>query len=258
MDIFKIFDAYSLRARLFPAVIAAAPALASIALFVSWKSFGLSNVIVSVAAAVLLFAIADFARRRGKAVERREYPNGSGLPSITLFRRNDSTIDEATKQRYRSFLGKGLGVEAPSEDDEARNQITADKFYEQCGVWLRHATRDAKKFPILFNENATYGFRRNLLGLKWLALALNVLVVVFCAAVLSLDKWNWNTNLGKRTVVVLVIAIAHATYMLFAVRWAVVAEAAVTYGRELILSCEAFTPRVIPSRTRSRSKKSQG
>lgn len=243
MDIFKIFDAYSLRARLFPAVIAAAPALAALALFVSWKSFGLSNAIATLAAAVLLFAIADIARRRGKAVERRAFPGGAGLPSITLFRRSDEMIDEATKQRYRSFLAHELGVDPPSAEDEAQDQESADKFYEQCGIWLRQATRDAKKFPILFNENATYGFRRNLLGVKWFALILNILVVVFCVGILSLNKWGWDTSPGKRTIVVLLIATAHAAYMLLAVRWEVVLDAATTYGRELILSCQAFVSR---------------
>ena len=64
MDFFKIFDAYSLRARLFPAIIAAAPALAALALLISWKSFELSNAIATLALIVLLFAIADFAIER--------------------------------------------------------------------------------------------------------------------------------------------------------------------------------------------------
>lgn len=41
-----------------------------------------------------------------------------------------------------------------------------------------------KKFSILFNEFATYGFRRNLFGVKWPALLLNATVVFICAGLL--------------------------------------------------------------------------
>jgi len=240
MDFLKVFDAYSLRARLFPAVIAAAPSLAALALLVSWKSFELSNVIATVAILVLLFAIADFARARGRSVERELYSEHGGLPSITMFRRNDSTIDGGLKDRYRVFLAIKLGVQPPSPEEERASQSSADSFYEQCGVWLRQATRDTKKFPILFNENITYGFRRNLLGVKWLALALNVLVVAISVVILWRSAWTLDTEISKRTIVVFIVAAAHAVYMLLAVRRTAVWDASKAYGRELILSCEAF------------------
>ena len=62
----QLLDAYTLRARLFPAVIAAAPALAALALLISWQKFALSNVIATGALFVILFALADMARRMGK------------------------------------------------------------------------------------------------------------------------------------------------------------------------------------------------
>lgn len=240
MDVFKIFDAYSLRARLFPAIIAAAPALAALALLISWKSFDLSNTIAILAILTLLFALADIARARGRAIESDMYAKHAGMPSIILFRRSDSTIDNGLKERYRTFLSAKLGVKTPTPEEELANQNTADTFYEQCGVWLRQNTRDTKKFPLLFTENVTYGFRRNLLGVKWLALALNLLVVCVCVGLLWRASWAFESEQGKRTSVVLLVAASHAAYMLFAVRRSVVWEAAKAYGRELILSCEAF------------------
>lgn len=240
MDIFKFFDAYSIRARLFPAIIAAAPVLAALTLLISWKSFGLSNLIASLGILVLLFAIADFARARGRAVEDKLYAEHGGKPSITIFRRNDRTIDAGSKDRYRAFLAGKLAVRAPSPEDESADQAVADDFYDQCGNWLRQNTRDTKKFPILFGENITYGFRRNLLGVKVLALCLNAVVVTACAFTLWRLSWNSDTPQGRRAVVVLVVAAAHATYMVLAVRRIAVWDAAKAYGRELILSCESF------------------
>lgn len=240
MEVLKIFDAYSLRARLFPAIIAAAPALAALTLLISWRSLDLSNAIATIGSMVLLFAIADMARTRGRAVERRLYSEHGGMPSITMFRRSDPTIDSGSKERYRTFLAAKLGVPAPSPDEEKEDQNAADAFYEQCGVWLRQNTRNIRKFSVLFAENVTYGFRRNLLGVKWLALGLNLLVVGICVVLLWRTSWAIEAEQGKRVAVVLIVAAAHAAYMLLAVRKSAVWDSARAYGRELILSCEAF------------------
>ncbi|MGK6310829.1 hypothetical protein [Variovorax sp. DT-64] len=240
MEVFKLFDAYSLRARLFPAIVAAAPALAALTLLISWKSFGLSNLIASLGSLVLLYAIADFSRARGRAIESKLYDEHKGMPSITMFRRNDTTIDAGSKDRYRALLAGKLGTAAPSAEEENGDQAAADSFYGQCGNWLRQNTRDTKKFSILFGENVTYGFRRNLLGVKGLALCLNAIVVAVCTFILWRMSWNIDTPMGNKTTVVLVVAAAHAAYMLLAVSRTAVWDASKAYGRELILSCEHF------------------
>jgi len=256
MDYFKFFDSYSLRARLFPAIIAAAPAFAAMALLISWKSFGVSNAIASIAVLVMLYAIADFARSRGRAVETVLYAEQGGMPSITMFRRNDSTINESNKQRYREFLSKKLKVVIPTPEIEQADQAIADSFYEQCSTWLRQNTRDTKKFHLLFNENLTYGFRRNLFGVKWLALGLNLVVVIICLVLLYRYNWEWEIDLGKRTALVLVIAAIHVTYILIAVRKASVFDASKAYARELILSCEVFLSERTPVKKTPKRKTS--
>ena len=240
MEFFKFFDAYSVRARLFPAIVAAAPGLAALALLISWKSFGLSNVVASLGMLVLLYAIADLARARGRAVEGKLFAEHGGKPSITMFRRSDENIDAGSKDRYRAFLAGKLNVTAPSPADEAADQASADAFYGQCGNWLRENTRDAKAFPILFGENVTYGFRRNLFGVRWLALGLNLSIVALSALILWRMGWDIQAPTGSKTLVVLVVATAHAFYMLLAARRSSVWDASRAYGRELILSCEHF------------------
>lgn len=240
MEMFKFFDAYSIRARLFPAIIAAAPALAALTLLISWKTFGLSNVIASLGALVLLWAIADFARWRGRAIEGKLYAERGGMPSITMFRRSDTTFDSGSVDRYRAFLADQLGVAAPSAADESADQTAADAFYSQCGNWLRQNTRDTRKFSILFGENVTYGFRRNLLGVKALSLGLNFVVVAVCAFILWRTSWDFATVRGNKVTVVLVVAAAHAAFMLLAVSRTAVWDASKAYGRELILCCEQF------------------
>lgn len=240
MEIFKFFDAYSIRARLFPAIVAAAPALAALALLISWKSFGLSNLVASLGILVLLYALADLARARGRAVEEELFRKHGGKPSIIMLRRSDSTIDEGSKQRYRAFLGSKLDTAPPSPVEEEADQSAADAFYGQCGNWLRENTRDTKKFPLLFGENVTYGFRRNLFGVRWLALGLNLVVVAVSALIFWRMGWDIESPMGNKTLVVLVVAAAHAMYMLLAARRSAVWDASRAYGRQLLLSCEYF------------------
>lgn len=261
MDIFKFFDAYSIRARLFPAIIAAAPALAALTLLLSWETFGLSNLIASLGLLVMLFAIADFSRARGRKIESKIYEEQSGIPSITMFRRNDQSIDGSSKERYREFLAGKLKVMVmvmvmvPSSEEERENQDAADVFYGQCGVWLRQNTRNTNIFPILFGENVTYGFRRNLLGVKNFALLLNALVVAICTLILWRMSWEMSAPLGSKTTVVLIVAAAHAAYMVLAVNRNAVCDASRTYARELILSCESFLAHSkIPARKTSARK----
>ena len=119
MSFFKFLDAYTLRARLFPAVIAAAPALAALALLISWQKIALSNMIATGAFLVLLFALADFARKQGFRIEPKIYKEMGGKPSITMMRRaGDDTLDEHTKERYRAFLAGKIKRSVPAAEVE--------------------------------------------------------------------------------------------------------------------------------------------
>jgi hypothetical protein len=65
------FDKYTLYARLFPAIIAAAPAIALAWAVIAGREVRLVQAIAGTALTVLLMVFADVARRRGKAIEPR-------------------------------------------------------------------------------------------------------------------------------------------------------------------------------------------
>jgi len=175
------FDRYTLFARLFPAIIAAAPAIALAWALVSWHSLSVTHAIAGIALAVLLMVFADVARRRGKQIEPGLVQRMDGLPSITMLRHRDPTLDAPTKERMVTILASKLGVTAPTAAQEEADPAAADSFYSRAGTWLRENTRDQKKFDILFNENVSYGYRRNLFALKLPALVLNAAIVIACA-----------------------------------------------------------------------------
>ncbi|MCA6119274.1 hypothetical protein J6524_31015 [Bradyrhizobium sp. WSM 1738] len=249
------FDKYTLYARLFPAVIAAAPAIALAWTVIAGKEVRLVQAIAGTALAVLLMVFADIARRRGKAIEPRLIARMGGLPSITMLRHRDPTFDAPTKARMHAFLAEKLAEAAPTAEQEAAAPEAADGFYTRAGNWLREHTRNKKKFDILFNENITYGYRRNLFALKWPALILNILIVVGTAV-------YWWVQQGPLDLLpVFVIAFLHAAYLATFSTRSALEEASRTYARQLLLSTESAELRKPPpaaAKPRTRKKKAEG
>jgi hypothetical protein len=224
-----MFDAYVRRGRFYPAVVAAAPAFALAAILVSWDSLGLPHVIAAGAATVLVVVMSDVARRRGRAIEPGIIRRMGGLPSITMMRYRDDTFDKTAKSAMHKFVGGKIAASEPTPQSEQADPAAADAFYKQCGDWLRENTRDAKRFKILFDENVTYGFHRNLLGLKRPALALDAAILLFCLIMLWLRfPLKVADAPTQKLLFVVAIALLHGVYMLLFVNETGVVEAGST------------------------------
>ncbi|MCK1577755.1 hypothetical protein [Bradyrhizobium sp. 174] len=237
----KALDSYAIKARYYPALLATIPSLAALAILISWGRFGLTTIIGSAAMPVLVFASADIARRLGKRTEEQIYAECGGKPSVMMLRYSDNTFDTTSKAQYRAFLGTKIQQPVPVDNAEQRDVKAGDSFYERAGAWLRENTRNTKKFSILFAENITYGFRRNLFGLKWPALALNLALMLLSGFFLY-NKMPLATDddTTLRLLVVFALAIIHSFYMAFGVSKKSVIDASQIYARQLILSCETF------------------
>ena len=222
----------------FPALIAGVPVLALLFMLVPWDHFGLPHLTATAMGVVLLFAFADVARRTGRKVEAK-----LGTRATTeQWHRGNTDIPEAAKDRYRTFIASKLKLPMPSAEDEQNDSLRADDFYNSAGTWLRDHTRDTRTFAILFGENITYGFRRNLLGLKLTSLIFNVLALLTSALICKLRPLYFATlsNLNEKLVVVATAVVLHSAYMLLVVNKDGVREASRAYGRQLILSCETL------------------
>lgn len=231
-------DTYVIRARLFPAVLAIAPGIAfALATFATdWDGLGLPQVLITTAVAVLFFGFSDLSRRLGRHVEKRIFASSGGRPFPTVLRHGDKVIDARSKARYHTYLASKLGEKAPSASSESKRPDIADAFYVLAGNWLRERTRDKLKFKVLFEENVVYGFRRNLLGLKWIGLAVNGAVVAATVTMLWRADWLPLAQYGT----VLVVAFLHALFFLFGVSEKSMLDASNQYGRQLVLACETL------------------
>ncbi|MGL9621556.1 hypothetical protein QRQ56_26420 [Bradyrhizobium sp. U531] len=249
------FDKYTFFARLVPAIIAAAPALTLAWVLISWKSLGVTHAIAGTALTVLLMVFADVARRRGKHIEPGINERMGGLPSTTILRHRDPTFDEPTRMRMHAALATRLNEQAPTAAQEAADPAAADSFYTRAATWLRENTRDKKHFEILFNENVTYGYRRNLYALKWPALALNVAIVFGC---ITAYRYKLIPHDLTGLAPVFVIAFLHASYLALFSSEEAVREASRTYARQLLLSTESPHLPKTGTAPRSRTKKASG
>jgi hypothetical protein len=257
IDLFKYFDTYSLRARVFPALIAGLPILALLFVLVPWDHLGLPHLTATTMGVVLLFAFADVARRTGKHVQAKL---GTGA-TPEQWHRGNTDVAEGAKDRYRDFTAKQLKLTTPTADEERTDPHLANDFYLSAGNWLREHTRDTRTFSILFGENITYGYRRNLLGLKVTALTCNALVAVICAAILYFRPPYFAAlpQIDEKMVVIMAAVLLHSAYLLLAVSKGGVREASRAYGRQLILSCEMLMKKGrSPSQTATRKNNGGG
>lgn len=86
----------------------------------------------------------------------------------------------------------------------------------------------------------SYGFRRNLLGLKLPGFLLNAVIVAICVAIFS-RRWPVDLShaFDAKLLAVVVIAVLHAVYLALFVTEAGVFEAARTYARQLLLCTQS-------------------
>jgi len=178
-SIFGLFDRYSRIARLYPAILAIAPcAWSAVILFPKLVTSLANSVIVVVVVIAALYFISGIARSRGKAIEPELLRRWGGWPTTIFLRHRDATLDGVTKARYQQRLSRLCGgLRFPAPDDEASDPAAADAVYRSATKKLIEKRRDAK-YRQLHYENESYGFRRNLLGLRPIAITLAALAAL--------------------------------------------------------------------------------
>jgi hypothetical protein len=190
-------DAYTTRARLAPAALAALPALALLGggLLAPSQAARLGTTTV---AAVLLLA-SQLSRDAGRRLQPGLWESWGGPPTVTRLRHRGAS-DARRVERLLGRVEAALGARLPTESEESADPDRADAEYEDAVADLRNRTRDRSRFPLVFEEYANYGFRRNLLGLRAWAIAVALAVLGTCAVAYALSDgtaaervraWGW-------------------------------------------------------------------
>lgn len=183
IDITKLFDAYSRQARLFPGLLTLFPIiLTAIAWFprLVTSSWGATLVTLGTSCG-LLYGLSVLSRSRGKKVERRLLAEWGGWPTTIWLRHREEYLPAPVLARYHAFFEKNVPLfVAPNLEQERTDPKAADGMYASAVKWLQERCR-GKAFPLVEKENAEYGFRRNLLGLKPIGLTACLLALLISA-----------------------------------------------------------------------------
>jgi hypothetical protein len=80
---------------------------------------------------------------------------------------SDTSLDKYSKARNHARMKELCpGVDNPALAAEQQDPSANDEIFEAWVKYLLGKTRDTTKYHLLFKENVSYGFRRNLWALK--------------------------------------------------------------------------------------------
>ena len=181
------FDAYTMRARVLPAVLVALP----LAVLVSFAAFSpIAGIVPAIGGFALAYWAAEFVRQQGVRLERRLTRRWGGMPTNAQLRL--TSRDMAAVLRRRAALELATGYELPDPVAESKSAVDADIEIERVVRLGAARIRDTKvEAHLVHQENIAYGFRRNLRALKPLGLTSAALSV----AIALVAAWNETTIL---------------------------------------------------------------
>jgi hypothetical protein len=237
LEVARLLDLYTVRARLLPALIAALPlGIATLAWFptgiLGWGAVW--ALIVWSGGTVLL---AEVGRDAGKRKEPGLFASWRGKPTTRLLRHHGAANRPLLARRH-ARLAALTGIVAPTAEAEAADPRAADETYEAWCTSLRDRTRDRKQFDLIFAENCSYGFRRNLWGMKPVG---TVLAVAGLAAVAAVPWLDPSARAAPRIGAVVVTGAINALLLLgwlLVIRPAWVRGPAEAYAERLLEACE--------------------
>lgn len=186
-----VFDAYSLRARTAPAALAVLPAL--VLLLGGALSRSTAGSAGALVAAALGLVASHLARDAGRRLEPSLWESWGGSPTLRRLRHRGASETEVVS-RLHTRIEAVLEGRLPSREQEAADPTGADQRYERAIADLRERTRDRLRFPLVFAENVSYGFRRNLLGLRPWGLAIALIGLAVSGLLIGVDAGT----LGER------------------------------------------------------------
>lgn len=170
-------DNYSVKARLYPCLLILLPAFVVGVYYITDFEKYYHYFTAVLAFGLFTFVLSQFGRDRGKSKEPKLYEFFGGKPTTQILRYRNTYLDSVTKNRYRQILTQKIqDINMPTAQEENDKPDEADEVYESCAKFMISKTRDVNKFNLLFKENISYGFRRNLWAMKDFAL----LIIFIC------------------------------------------------------------------------------
>lgn len=227
-----------------PMLIACAPIFALLMLYLPGANGLTAKSALAVGAyGVLSTLLATMARQAGNRVEPTLKKQWGGWPSMIILRHRDNWINPITKSNIHQAMAKAVAsTYAPTPDQEIEHPDQCDNVYLAWSEHLRVLARNnEKRFPHVFRESMSYGFHRNLYGLKTFA------IIVLLAAIAATAFVGWVKYEPERVpplaeLCCLAVLTTVLLFWLFAVTAESVKRASYNYASRLIADCVPVPP----------------
>lgn len=204
---FNLGDAYEIQARVFPAMLAVLP----VAVLVAQIGMAKKNWIAMIGwgaglEVVLSVLVSKVGHALGARLQGRLEKRWGGLPTHAWLRTGDPTHSEQQRKAWwRALLVlTGLDIEKAAAENDP---VEADRVIADAVMAARNKIKGNKKAALVQTYNITFGFARNLAGMKWLTL----LICVACSGISAWGNLRWGFETSG-TVIQLLFLVISAVY----------------------------------------------
>lgn len=246
-DLEKLFDEYSLNARVKPAFLLVFPVIISvIALYEPSRSWGGAAITLLTSFGVITFA-ANQMSTRGNILQEKLFAKWGGAPTTLILRHSDSRLDKNTKLRYMANLERLIpNFKIVLPQDEVDDPSAADDMYRSAAYFMREHTRNTTNYPLVLKENISYGFSRNTRAFKWLGVLISLASITSVSMILWFNFFKgqdapvldlaFNIPFEHTALLLVLLSILFSWLFLVTEKW--VEVRAFAYARALYASCE--------------------
>lgn len=235
----RAFDSYALIARMTPTVLLLAPPSTTVvAMSPTLASEAGWAVVAAIAIAVVLL-VSQFVRDAGRRKET-ELITIWGSPPTVLALRHFSSEGQRDVVDLHRLVAAAANCELPTIEEERWDPALVDRRYEAAITTLREKTRAVDAFPTIAAANATYGFRRNLLGVRPLGIGISALGLAVSVGALTNPSY-----FSGASIAMLALSAATSACLLAAWLWQIDEEwvriAADDYSKNLLNACAGLS-----------------
>lgn len=228
-------DAYDIRSRYQPGLLAVAPVAVAVI------GFGLNEAawvaaLAGLALAVgLPFFVAGVVRSAGLRTQKRLYRSWNGSSTQRLLRHSGREASAADRFRWHTSLSRLTGLALPTPEQELNDPGGADDTYDSVTAVAREATR-GDAFPLVAAENQNYGYWRNMVGLRPVGLTLSIAGAVVLLVAMALQMADDGAGPTAALIAACATELALVALWWFGPTEERVREAADKYARQLFNS----------------------
>lgn len=245
IKLFASIDSYNRQARIYPVLLSISPILVvAVACLSQLPTVRATAMMVAgVTSFGVVYLLSELGRSLGKGREAKMQARWGPKPAVQMLRQIDGQLARPTKERYRLFLAEhALNEPLPDEESEKRNPGAADEIYESMVQWLREQCR-GPTFGLVEKESASYGFRRNMYGLKPIGVVTSIVSTAVVAFVIGTSvPWDRDglelANVDQGLLLAGTFSLSTLAFWLVVVRASWVRESATQYATALLACCD--------------------